>query len=304
MEGIAYVQIGFLCLVFSCTKIARHEYEADQSKKRIKFYHEFFYLPIDSGGQLKKGEHRDPFYNSSHQVTFDTAENVSEDIWYHHHDIVKSRTTYVHDAGGNLVEEKYFVETKLFRTTEYKWDNNGHKIETSTFHPDEKQNTKFIFSNDKHGNCIESAWYKFDGTLSFTQKFKYDENNHKIEQRDFKSTGELGRLFVFKYDNSGNLIEEENYDGEDQFVYRHVYKYDKSTKIEEYGFWEPNRVVDYSTQYSIDEFGNITKEFNTGSRNYLMEYKYEYDRNNNWVKKVEYRNGEPELIVEREIAYF
>jgi hypothetical protein len=302
MKEIIYMQIG-LCFIFSNTKMSGLENEQDKLTG-IRFYHEFFYMPIESDGKLNKGENRDDFYNSSHKILFDSAGNILEDLWYSM-DLIKRRTTYGYDGSGNLIFEKSFVDNNLFRTTEYKWDKNGNKIEERTFHADDKQNTNTVFLNDKQGNCIESTWYKYDGTLISKEKLTYDENKNRIEKRNYKSSGEQERFYIFKYDNSGNKIEERNHDAQGQLIYRHVYKYDKKgRKIDELGFLEPNQVLDYSTTIFYDIHGNISKEINSGNRNYQMEFRYEYDRRNNWIRKIEYRNNEPELILERTIEYF
>jgi len=41
-----------------------------------------------------------------------------------------------------------------------------------------------------------------------------------------------------------------------------------------------------------------------GSLDYKETYKYEYDEKYNWIKKIEYKNGIPEFIFEREIEYY
>lgn len=299
---IIYIQIG-LCLGFLYTKMTDQGYKQNESTG-IKVYHEFFYMPMESGGKLTKGENRDAFYTSSHKVLFDSAGNILEDLWYDK-DLVKTGTTYRYDGSGRLLLEKYFSDAKLFRTTEYKWDKNGNKIEERSFHSDDKRNMKTVFLNDKHGNCVEKIWYKYDGAIQSKATLMYDGNKNRIEQRNYKSSGELEGFYTFKYDDSGNLIEERNHDAQKQLIYTHVYQYDtKDRKIKELGFLEPNHVLDYSTTFFYDISGNILKEIASGNRDYKMEYRYEYDQRNNWTKKIEYRNNDPELIVERTIEYF
>jgi hypothetical protein len=55
-----------------------------------------------------------------------------------------------------------------------------------------------------------------------------------------------------------------------------------------------------------DDKGNET-EWNSykpdGSLDVKETYKYDYDETGNWIKETKFRNGNPEIIIEREIKY-
>ena len=39
-------------------------------------------------------------------------------------------------------------------------------------------------------------------------------------------------------------------------------------------------------------------------KDYTSTSKYEYDKNSNWIKQIEFMNGVPLYILEREIEYY
>ena len=63
---------------------------------------------------------------------------------------------------------------------------------------------------------------------------------------------------------------------------------------------------DKSTQ-KYDEYGNQVEwcvNDSDGILIYQFTYKYEYDKNGNWIKSIEFINTIPYKIIEREIEYF
>ena len=85
------------------------------------------------------------------------------------------------------------------------------------------------------------------------------------------------------YDKKGNIIEENDYDSDGSLNSKTTYKYDeKGNKIEENDYDSDGR-LDSKTTY---------------------KYKYEYDKNNNWTQKIQYRNTIPNIITERIIEYY
>ena len=109
------------------------------------------------------------------------------------------------------------------------------------------------------------------------------------------------------YNEKGNKIEKNVYDSNGRFHYKYTYKYDeKGNKIEE-NWYNSDGSLDSKYTYKYDEKGNIIEENYHNSNGRLYEkhtYKYEYDKNNNWTQRIEYKNTIPHRITEKIIEYY
>ena len=139
---------------------------------------------------------------------------------------------------------------------------------------------RFKIYNEK-GNKIEENYYNSNGSLIYKNTYKYDEKGNKIEENYYNSNGRLYSKTTYKYDEKGNKIEEYHYDEDGKFNYKYTYKYDeKGNKIEENWY---------------DSDGSLYEKHT---------YKYEYDKNNNWTQRIQYKNTIPLNITERIIEYY
>ena len=110
---------------------------------------------------------------------------------------------------------------------------------------------------------------------------KYDKKGNNIETNSYNSDGSLGFKYIYKYDEKGNKIEVNIYDSDGNLNFRWIYKYDeKGNMIEDNKYWFDANLAD------------------------VITYKYEFDKKDNWIKKIEYRDNHPETITEREIEYY
>ena len=164
----------------------------------------------------------------------------------------------------------------------------------------------FTIYNEK-GNKIEENHYYSDGSLLDKYTYKYDENGNKIEVNNYYSDGRLILKITYKYDENGNNIEE-CYHYEDGILSeKHTYKYDENGNIIERNDYNFSSSLDKKYTYKYDEKGNIIEINNYNSDGRLdskYTYKYKYDKNNNWIQQVEYKNNKPIQIRERIIEYY
>ncbi|MCD8408896.1 hypothetical protein [Tenacibaculum finnmarkense] len=105
----------------------------------------------------------------------------------------------------------------------------------------------------------------------------YTEISYKaIERFGTIEKGERLKSIQIKYNNKGNKIETSYYSLDGSLSSKHIYKYDnKGNKIE---------------MSSSNSFGKKSK--------YI--YKYDnFDKKGNWTKKITFKNGIPDKILER-----
>ncbi len=191
----------------------------------------------------------------------------------------------LYDEKGNMIEEnRYKSDGSLDRKSIYKYDKKGNVIEGNKYESDGSLDSKNIYKYDKKGNKIEENRYKSDGSLDEKYTFKYDEKGNMIEENRCKSGGSLDKKYTYKYDNKGNMIEENRYKSDNRLESRNIYKYDD----------KGNMIEDDWTYILFNGEEKITKR----------SYTYEYDKHENWTKRIEFKDEFPKEITEREFEYY
>ncbi len=102
-----------------------------------------------------------------------------------------------------------------------------------------------------------------------------------IENKSYNSELKLQKKFTFIYNDKGFKIENYIYSNEDKLEKKNTYIYDSQ-----------NNVIEESCFDSVNALL------------YKTEYKYEYDSQNNWIKKIKISEGKAISVVERKIEYF
>ena len=165
---------------------------------------------------------------------------------------------------------------------------------------------EYILFNDK-GNNIERNIYNSDGNLDKKWTYKYDDKGNKIEVNGYNSDGSLDNKLTFNYDDKGNSIEVNVYNSDGSLNEKRTYKYDdKGNKIEE-NWYNSDSSLYMKWTYEYNDRGNmIEKNWYKSDGNLFSKttYKHEYDKKNNWIKRIEFEKEIPKYILEREIKYF
>ena len=184
---------------------------------------------------------------------------------------------------NDLTEENLKGKVKSITENTYEAVDKFGQIEKG----DVLVDSSAVYTDDGHfkiynekGNKIEENYYNSNGSLIYKNTYKYDEKGNKIEENYYNSNGRLYSKTTYKYDEKGNIIEKNNYDSNDLFN---------------------------KTTYKYDEKGNTIEINNYNSDGRLdskYTYKYKYDKNNNWIQQVKYKNNKPIQITERIIEYY
>ena len=138
-------------------------------------------------------------------------------------------------------------------------------------------------------------------------KSVYDEMHNLIELNSYNEDGSLYSKSIHKYDEMGNQIEGNIYRSDGSLIGKQTYKYDeKGNKIEATDSFIS--MYDWKYTYKYDNKDNMIEKIwycSTGNICSSMTYKYnEYDKTSNWIKKVEFKDGNLESVTERIIEYY
>lgn len=228
-----------------------------------------------------------------------------------------------YSSGGTLIKYKHI----------FKYDKKENNVEQNTYYSNDTLYYKIIIRYDKYGNILTENTFDDEGNLESQIKFKYNKrkkisrieydqdkkmeckNTYKYNEKGlisednrFLSDNKLFRKFRYKYDEKGNQIEEKVYDPDDSLIYCNSWKYnDKGFKIEfTYTDIKKNKLSNKHI-YNYDEQGNPIEHTEYDSEGNLVnkdKWEYEYDKENNWTKKIEFLRGNPRFISIRKIEYY
>ena len=165
---------------------------------------------------------------------------------------------------------------------------NPNHIKNGTGQPD---NSWSYIYNDA-GNRIETLYYR-------TYRKRTDKERTERVWRD-----------VFSYDKKKNVTEKTRYYDWEKDTLKILNQYDrKGNKTSEMQYTVSDSINRgyIKTLYTYNKQGDIeTEEYiNELEKVYSKKrYEYTYNENKHWIKKVEYRNGKPYKISEREFEYY
>lgn len=160
----------------------------------------------------------------------------------------------------------------------------------------------------------------YTGYLDAVWIHKYDNNGKVIETNEYDGIGIQTRKILYKYDANKKLIKKSTYqkstiENADMELIEEVnYLVLKNgCKIESVisAFSLAHQTTELNENTSDKDGNIIEKKYyfderkpKIGSIKNIFTFKYEFDINKNWVKKIEFKDNKPIYISERVIEYY
>jgi hypothetical protein len=261
-------------------------------KGNVKSLKQTCYLAIDSSRIIKKGVRK----TKRDQIS------VNSDCWIEF------------DSKGRIVKESYYnLLGGGDEILNHEYDD-ANRIEKITGAPGPKGEIYFtyIYKYDAKGRISENSMSQLLGPGSYFENkstFIYEENNI-AERNDFKSDKNIltKNKSIYKYKNIGNETTLEYYNEKGGLCYKTSNKRDdKGNIIESIYYTADCKSIEHILKFKHDDFGNeIQKEYYTTDTKpiKIWSYKYEYDKQNNWIKRIDYENGKAIYMLERDLKYY
>ena len=198
----------------------------------------------------------------------------------------------------------------------YDWDGDLDRKEISVY--DEKGRISEVNEYDEDGDLYAKTVFEFVDDIIVSQ-IRYDVDGEVEFHIKYENDGRniiRGEYIVSEYNkgdywenklNGSKLVESISYDNKGGKGSTSTYNTNtKLVKVE---------LPDYSIEVSYNETGDVDKTLNARFTEHSFSiheegsvyyYEYEYDSNNNWVKRITYKgeHKKPELITERIIKYY
>ncbi len=219
----------------------------------------------------------------------------------------------------------------------YQFNDNGFISEETHYYEDGQMDTHLVYKRDDQMRILEINENATQRYSTPRTVFKYDDGGKNIEKTAYEADNSIAWKIMYSYDAGGNLAEEGTYDGDGSLISKNVYTYDSDnnlTDLKKYGgsfellsatsykYFEPKKAskssdvgmireaVEYDSKevlqstksYQYNELGLVIGEttVSPGNETTKLTYKYEYNADKDWIKKITYYNTVPTLIEERQ----
>ncbi len=276
----------------------------NQFGERINDYDE--YSRLYSYDQHKNMIHlKTTFSDNSFSVnskSYDSLNNLKKELYYRSKSPKEvNYSKYFYDENSNLIEIKRFDEDGERNGKKYEYDKKNRRVKIIFHYP-----FKWV-RTENHTNQKRTK----NGSDFLYKVFKYDSKNRIVETKTYNQS-------LYTYDKveisdverkifKGDLIKKiMHYDKKDSLKYFEEYTYDSHNRM-------IKKVVSSSHQneptlklkYTYNEHDFPTKLiYIENGKKTEIDFEYEFDSNNNWIKQTKTINGEKLYNWIRKIEYY
>ena len=247
----------------------------------VKQMIELQYLAVEKFGKVEKG---DPYRTEG----WDVVMNFNERGYY-------SKITYVDSYGKDVGYTDYLYSDQNVLIAEQNYDSEGGFSDKNVYSYDEKKRVSQIL-------MINSS----DG-LNGSSLVDYDDKDHSVTESTYNSRGKLLRKEVQIVDKNGLPVETKIYNEENNLVNYRKETFDKNGSRTELTVLSPEEEVLMKVFFKYDKKENLVLQEGvdeTGQAFLPMRYEYEFDKQGNWTKRVEYVGDKPTFVLERQFEYY
>ena len=213
------------------------------------------------------------------------------------------------DKSGNLSITKWYCDQEDSLTTAYFYDDQRLTKKTTAGILGWEE---YRYTYDKEGRLTAESWddglqrleYTYDGvkkTMFFWVSKYQGQSKPDLVQKEVWTTDSLKRSQTHI-----KVVPVEQQNGELEYIQSDsiIYNYNED--------WQENKLEIYRGSKSIllrkkeyNEFGYVVREISTeGTETMVLDFEYEYDENQNWIKRTIYEGDIPLHVTTRKIEYY
>lgn len=290
----------------------------------VKSVFEVRYLATEKFGEVvKQVERDDEPWESAKQIKFNTDGNKIEEIWYRSNRNISYRDTFIYNSNGKLSEvNKFRSSDSLSSSRVISYNEQGSISEEIYYDSYNSVSESYEYVYDENNLIIEVNRYSDDKELIEKTKYTYYNNNYLHEAYVYNEDGSLYEKIVYHYNDNAELTKLEIYDSDNELYYTHHITYDDNMNILETETKQDMsfRVSEDNKSLILDKHTiTIRESFKYNNSGFIQELEiywsdeesetfethlFTYDQNNNWIRKVEYVDDNPEYLVIRTIEYY
>lgn len=285
----------FNLLIFSCTSSddeGMSDLRETELKGEVRTYIEAKYMVKTMFGEYEK----DTLLSKKGRVYDQNGNLVTIYNFSPEGELIDSLTFKNEYLAKNLIKS-FSEDEKNFRIIEYNEKSQPIRIKYSKGTSDTSAVT-FIY--DEEGNQIEKNWYRPLGELSSKVKRKFNRESKIVEEIEYNPDGSLYERYTYSYDSEG--YERIGYNDNSEETFRYSFDTEGNLLKREF-IMRGSKMVN---EYYNDEQKNVTEiiTYEDGDIVAHLKYVYEYDESENWIRKIDFREGKATEITERKIQYY
>jgi hypothetical protein len=251
---------------------------------------EIYFLPVVSGDTIKRGERTtnatsffesaedEPFSSYETKVYFDRNGNITE--CFMDDSISDFHFKEMFEYNDNLLMSKQgFLSEKFFYREIYCYDSKNRETERKFYDSEKHLFESVITAYPDENTIVEKV--RTDNQYSYFERETQLKNGLPVLLTSRLDSVQIIEKWRGEYDAHGRISLSKFYDNQDKLLQYEKYVYDESGNELEYAIFSSN-----------DEL--LTK----------LEYRYKYDGNGNWTQQVSIVDGQPRIIMLRNIIYY
>lgn len=198
------------------------------------------------------------------------------------HDSLSYCFDYFYNEKGNLtavnIRDK---DTSSRLRNKIVYDSLQHKIEESSYGPNQNLENQIRYKYDKSSRLSEEYFFDTKKNFGWSQVHSYPENSKEENITFYSSDHILYKKITQIYSESQQPLEISTYDSHNKLTEKASYTYNMqgdATEIIEENFGENQKII--------------------------RTFSYTYDHRGNWTFQTEYKNSVVENLLTRNIVYY
>jgi hypothetical protein len=292
-------------IAFSCEKNRNNDGSMSIGDRKIKVITDLVHDPILKAGKFEVSAKlsKDSISNESY---FNEKGLLLKQNTYNSKANLESKILFKYDENNNNIESvTYRYDGSLVSKKVNKFNDENKLIESQEFDVYGKVTNKKTTSYDSAGNRILTSYEWKSRGLVKTLESVFDSSENNVANFYF-SDDALASREIKHYDVNGDVVETIQYFPLTNEQVATRCKYDKQrNKVEAIVF--NNNLAKSRTLFRYDAKNNLTEILSYGVLGSLEshhEYLYEFDAENNWIKRIHVFNEQPSSVLVRRIEYY
>jgi len=254
-------------------------YDVSGKVNHLTIYH---YNAMEKDGEIVKGE-PNRLGDEDQTLTFNKRGYVTQAYFYREADSLDAKLLRDHDENFRCLGESGY-NAKGERIFEWIWlyDDNGNNTERINIQKDSSLFTSWYLYYDENNELTSRIIYSAPNSGDFDSlRWVLDDNNRQTEEWYYGYWGLEGY----------NKME---YIGESELIST-ISRYDLHKELSDF----------FKLTYNDHDLLSEVKQFDADSLEQLkINFEYEYDKRENWIKKIRFHDGTPINYDIRRIIYY
>lgn len=224
----------------------------------------------DNYGKVKSV--RETIYSRSNKPGYSGSDSITSDKFITFYPDGKKQKISIYKLGT------------LFSYTVYNYNEQNVKISCKEYNADNSLYLTITFTSNEDGLITKADYDRL------SQK-SYDDERYSIDVEYDKYYQNLFTNIIFKNDYKGNILEEKYITQNGALSFKILNNYDYKYNRVGIKYYNNSGNVSWRKKLKYDSKGNVieSKLFESNRLALVSKFEYEFDNNNNWIKRIETR---------------